>query len=75
MLAFLVKKRYNKNNRGVAQPGRVLALGARCRWFKSSRPDHLYNIVCLCILCYFFEVFSYIFALIGIIEENCCNSS
>ncbi len=26
--------------RGVAQPGRVLALGARCRWFESSLPDH-----------------------------------
>ena len=25
--------------RGVAQPGRVLALGARCRMFKSCRPD------------------------------------
>ena len=28
-------------NRGVAQPGRVLRSGRRCRWFKSSRPDHL----------------------------------
>ena len=28
-------------SRGVAQPGRALALGARCRWFESSRPDHL----------------------------------
>ena len=26
--------------RGVAQPGRALALGARSRWFESSRPDH-----------------------------------
>ena len=26
--------------RGVAQPGRVLALGARCRRFEPSRPDH-----------------------------------
>ena len=26
-------------HRGVAQPGRALALGARCRWFESSRPD------------------------------------
>ena len=26
--------------RGVAQSGRVLALGARCRWFESSLPDH-----------------------------------
>lgn len=28
--------------RGVAQSGRVLALGARCRRFESFRPDH-YN--------------------------------
>ena len=27
-------------NRGVAQSGRVLALGARCRRFKSCYPDH-----------------------------------
>src|SRR3546814_10529326 len=27
--------------RGVAQPGRVPALGAGCRRFESSRPDHL----------------------------------
>ena len=26
--------------RGVAQPGSALALGARCRRFESSRPDH-----------------------------------
>ena len=26
--------------RGVAQSGRVLALGARCRRFESCRPDH-----------------------------------
>ena len=25
--------------RGVAQPGRALGSGPRCRWFKSSRPD------------------------------------
>ena len=25
--------------RGVAQSGRVPALGAGCRWFESSRPD------------------------------------
>ena len=37
---------FNKNRvimadiRGVAQPGRVLALGARCRRFEPSRPDH-----------------------------------
>lgn len=28
------------NWRGVAQPGRVPALGAGCRWFDSSHPDH-----------------------------------
>ena len=28
------------SGRGVAQPGRVLRSGRRCRWFKSSRPDH-----------------------------------
>ena len=26
--------------RGVAQPGRVLGLGPRCRMFESCRPDH-----------------------------------
>ena len=31
-------------NRGVAQPGRVLALGARCRRFKSCYPDHFAGI-------------------------------
>lgn len=29
--------------RGVAQPGRVLALGARCRRFEPSRPDHTFG--------------------------------
>ena len=28
------------SSRGVAQPGGALALGARSRWFESSRPDH-----------------------------------
>jgi hypothetical protein len=28
------------NYRGVAQSGRVSALGAESRWFESSRPDH-----------------------------------
>jgi hypothetical protein len=28
--------------RGVAQHGSALALGARSRWFKSSRPDHFF---------------------------------
>ena len=27
--------------RGVAQPGSASALGAECRRFKSSRPDHI----------------------------------
>jgi hypothetical protein len=27
------------NLRALAQLGRALALGARCRWFKSSMPD------------------------------------
>ena len=27
------------NDRGIAQSGSALALGARCRRFKSSRPD------------------------------------
>ena len=27
--------------RGVAQSGSALGWGPRCRWFKSSRPDHL----------------------------------
>ena len=26
--------------RGVAQPGRVLGLGPRCRRFEPSHPDH-----------------------------------
>src|SRR5271166_529947 len=32
---------YNKNRRGVAQPGSAPALGAGGRRFKSSRPDQL----------------------------------
>ena len=32
---------YNGCHRSVAQPGRVLALGARCRWSESSRSDQL----------------------------------
>ena len=32
-------QRYNPRPRGVAQPGSALALGARCRRFKSSHPD------------------------------------
>lgn len=44
------KDRYHSGvslKRGVAQPGSALALGARCRRFKSSHPDFfigcLYN--------------------------------
>ena len=33
------KGRTDLKCRGVAQPGRVLALGARCHRFKSYRPD------------------------------------
>ena len=29
--------------RGVAQSGRVLGLGPRCRRFESSRPDHKFK--------------------------------
>ena len=29
-----------KKVRGVAQPGRVLGLGPRCRMFESCHPDH-----------------------------------
>jgi hypothetical protein len=31
---------FNLRSRGVAQPGSAPALGAGCRRFKSSRPDH-----------------------------------
>ena len=30
-----------KDKRDIAQPGRALALGARCRRFESCYPDHL----------------------------------
>ncbi len=33
------------NYRGVAQPGRALGSGPRCRWFKSSRPEFLIRFV------------------------------
>ncbi len=36
---FIVVKWFYMFFRGVAQSGRVLALGARCRRFKSYRPD------------------------------------
>ena len=32
-----------RDNRGVAQPGRALRLGRRCRRFKSCHPDQLYE--------------------------------
>ena len=34
---LLLKK--NDWQRDIAQPGRALALGARCRWFESVCPD------------------------------------
>ena len=43
--------------RGVAQPGRVLGLGPRCRRFEPSHPDHkfkppLYVVVLICVCGY-----------------------
>lgn len=35
---------YIKVERGVAQPGSVLAWGARGRRFKSCRPDHFVSV-------------------------------
>ena len=40
----MMKKEFVFSNRGVAQPGSALALGARCRMFKSSRPDQNHNL-------------------------------
>ena len=40
--------------RGVAQSGRVLALGARCRRFESFRPDQKNNKRPLWVVFYFF---------------------
>ena len=40
------------NNRGVAQSGRVLALGARCRRFKSYRPDQIHNTTVEVVFCF-----------------------
>ena len=34
-------KQKSDKKRGVAQPGRVLGLGPRCRMFESCHPDHL----------------------------------
>ena len=34
-----VRERQINKGRALTQLGRVLALGARCRWFKSSMPD------------------------------------
>ena len=38
--SFVCDAEIGKENRGVAQPGSAPALGAGCRRFKSSRPDH-----------------------------------
>ena len=40
MLAIYFYMVYKVVIRGVAQPGRVLGLGPRCRMFESCRPDH-----------------------------------
>ena len=39
-LLFIAKWVISVLVRGVAQPGRVLGLGPRCRMFESCRPDH-----------------------------------
>jgi hypothetical protein len=38
---FVYNKSCFRNYPGVAQFGSALALGARGRWFESSRPDHV----------------------------------
>ena len=40
LLAICFNMVYKTFIRGVAQPGRVLGLGPRCRMFESCRPDH-----------------------------------
>ena len=40
LLAICFNMVYKTVIRGVAQPGRVLGLGPRCRMFESCRPDH-----------------------------------
>ena len=39
LLAICFNMVYKTFIRGVAQPGRVLGLGPRCRMFESCRPD------------------------------------
>ena len=40
LLAIFFYMVYKTSIRGVAQPGRVLGLGPRCRMFESCHPDH-----------------------------------
>ena len=56
IFAFAKKGVIIADIRGVAQPGRVLALGARCRRFEPSRPDQKIKIdhVSIFILCLLF---------------------
>ena len=43
-ICILKKCCYNEHRfRGVAQSGRVLGLGPRCRRFESFRPDHKFQ--------------------------------
>lgn len=44
----------DSSHRDVAQPGSAFAWGASGRWFESSHPDQIHNIVCVYLLCYFF---------------------
>src|SRR5262245_44724072 len=45
-LVFVRRAPYNDAlGRGVAQPGSALDWGSRGRWFKSSRPDHLLQLL------------------------------
>ena len=39
---LLIQEELVVTHQGVAQPGRVRALEARCRRFKSCRPDHYF---------------------------------
>ena len=59
--------------RGVAQPGRVLALGARCRRFEPSRPDHDFRFfICLVIMSFISAVLinaTWTFALLELIRH------
>lgn len=40
-LNYVIRVLTSMQLRGVAQPGSALVLGARCRRFESSHPDHL----------------------------------